>query len=135
MAKDRDGFSNIFEAASKMPDKKDATSKGSAAQSLTDEEIRERFERYKELHSVIQGKLDKAFHEHNLTQNDVLEYFDNRAHFNDKQWRLIQEQKEETKEKLTELVKKKKKTLEEKKAAAKGQKPKSMQTKSRWIQM
>ena len=141
MAKERNEYSSIFDAASKMSDKKGkiaadrAAGKAVGVEPLTDEELDARFKRCKELHALIQDNLDKAFEEQHLTKKEVHEYFDSPENFTEKQWQLIQAQKDATREKLAELVPKKKKSLAEKKAAAKGQKPKSMQTKSRWLPM
>lgn len=137
MPQEKESFSNIFEAAGKIEKSKvEKKQEGAPEQPLSDEEISARFERCKELHNLIQDKLEKAFVDHNMTQKQVREYFDSPQHFSEKQWRLIQEQKEEIALKLKELVPKVRSSVGSGHGTSSSQKkPKIMQTKSRWMPM
>ena len=136
MAKEQEKFSNIFEAASSAGKKPVAAKEVPAGPPLTDDEIKERFERYKELHNMIHDKLEKVLEEKNLTKRQVHDYFDKPQNFTARQWQLIEAERDETEKKLKELVPKKAAAKEKRKSGKeKGKKPKRMQTKSRWIQM
>jgi hypothetical protein len=146
MAQEKEKYSSIFEAASKL--KKPKSVEDSAAQKkeissgasapfgpMTDDEIKERYERCKELHNMIKDKLDNAFAQKNLTMKSIKEYFNSPQHFTDNQWRLIQEQKKEVEVELSKLVKDKAALEKGTKEKSKEARPKVMQTKSRWLPM
>ena len=137
MPQEKESFSNIFEAAGKIEKSKvEKKQEVVPEQPLSDEEMTVRFDRCKELHNLIQDKLEKAFVDHNMTQKQVREYFDSPQHFSEKQWQLIQEQKDEIALKLKELVPKVRSSVGGPGHTPAGQKkPKIMQTKSRWMPM
>lgn len=139
MPHDRESFSNIFDAAAKL-EKKPKKSEDVAVEKLpvlTDDELQAHFDRCKELHNLMQDRIEKAFSDHHVTMSELRNYFDSPQNFSAAQWQLIQEQKDEIKKQLKELapqvtpgsVKKSHDKSKEQK------KPKSMQTRSRWMPM
>lgn len=138
MPHERESFSNIFDAASKL-EKKSIKKQEAAVENLTeltDDELNARFDRCKELHNLMHDRIEKAFSDHRVTLSELRNYFDSPQNFSESQWRLIQEQKDEIKKQLKELVPtaaQKGKKPQEKSQTQK--RPKSMQTKSRWMPM
>lgn len=143
MTEEKEVYSSIFDAASRMEKKKSHKSpepaKEAAAQEkkplLTDDEIQVQFEECKRLHNILADRIEEMLGRKKLTLRSLREYFNTAQNFTTKEWSLIQRQKELVQEMLTKLVPHE----EEKQGSQKGKHeekaPKKMQVKSRWISM
>ncbi len=137
MAGEKEEYTNVFDAASKLGKKKATEASKvppAVQQKLTDEEMKESFDRCKKLYELIADTIDRALTEKKLSFSALEEYFNTSNNFNDEQWRLIQSEKKKVQQQLKELVAVRERS-ESKKAEKKETKPKSMQVKSRWISM
>lgn len=147
MGEEKEKYSSIFDAASKMqakktqkkaiPKKEEEVEPPPAIKALTDEELGQAFDRCKKLHELIADTIQSAFAKKNITLHTLHNYFSLPRNFTSEQWRMIQEQKEEVEKQLQSLATHPAPTEEKplQKPAPSKQKPKSMQVKSRWLPM
>lgn len=147
MTEEKEVYSSIFDAASRLERKKAVEKAMSEATALarpkekqpllSDEEIAEKFENYKKLHNLIADRLDEVFVRHNLTPRKLRDYFSSARNFTHEQWRLIEKQKTIVEEMLAKLVTHpdEGEVVKPSGEKTKEKRPQKMQVKSRWISM
>ena len=126
--------SSIFDIAGKVSKKEPPSAEVTKKPILSQKELAERYEKYKQLYEKIADTINSKFGKKNLSVEKMKEYFNTPSNFNDATWRLIQSQRKVIEERLKELLQPKPKEKEhgEKKEE---QKPKTRLPRSRWMPM
>jgi hypothetical protein len=147
MTEEKEVYSSIFDAASRIEKKKSQKPTAAAPAEkeaepvkkpppLTDEEIKVQFEECTRLHNLLADRIELMLGVKKLTIRALREYFSTSRNFTANEWSLIQKQKNIIQSMLNKLVP----FIQEsgpKPAKGKSQEkaPKKMQVKSRWISM
>lgn len=149
MPQEEEGYSSVFDVASKLPKKKSLEKAGTAPKeegqvvsheegSFPVEDLGVQFARYKKMHNEIKSKVENTFEKANMSPSQVKEYLSSPSQFSSKAWSEVQSTKKEFDQKLEQLVPQKADKEKEKKEESEDKaKPKKggLVSKKRWLPM
>lgn len=100
--------------------------------------INEEFEKINKMRDELMVKLDEVYKKGGITYDEIERFLNNPQNFTEKQWKLLQEQREMYQEKLNALVGKKnseKRDKSLKKKTSEERSRKTLGSRKKWIPM
>lgn len=119
-----------------MEEKK--TNKNERKLPLTDEEIGDFFVKAQKYHDDLDKQINAIYEASGMSQEQFLEYIDNKSNFTELEWTQIQQMRERHEKEIESKLPKEFKKLEKKKAIAKKKKKlhgKQIGYKKKWLEM